>query len=239
MFWQSSLEFFGSVPDKWVNIELLPKQSLFGTYSFFFLILSLILIVLAKNANTRSFEIVFQLFFKPRKTDTRIKENWPIFGSASWFLAINFIITLAHSLFLLLQNQGIEESFVLILTSLAIAGSFFFLAFISMFTIGILTGMNKVYQAPMQLTWVLPQFIGIVFFLLNLIWVLNPFFSTTLIYIFLVFFGLLSIQRILRSAYYLLTNGVEWYYILLYLCTLEIMPLSILAWFLYNWIIIE
>jgi hypothetical protein len=236
MFWQSGFGFFGGIPDTWVDIELFPKQSLFGTYSFFFLIFSLVLIVLAKNANTRSFEIVFQLFFKSRKTNTRKKESWPIFGTASWFLAINFIITLAHSLSLLLQNLGILESFSLILISLGIASSFFFLAFISMSFIRLLTGANKVFQTPMQLTWVLPQFIGLLFFLINLIWVLNPFFSSTLTYVFLIVFLLLSLQRILRSAYFLLTNGVEWYYILLYLCTLEIMPVSILVWFLYNWI---
>jgi hypothetical protein len=103
-----------------------------------------------------------------------------------------------------------------------------------MFLIGVLTGMNKVYQIPMQLTWVLPQFIGLVLFLTNLIWVLNPAFSTILIYIFLLSFVLLSIQRILRSAFFLLIHGVEWYYILLYLCTLEIMPISILAWLQYE-----
>ncbi|MGJ8661157.1 MAG: DUF4271 domain-containing protein [Bacteroidota bacterium] len=237
MFWQSSFDFFGNTPDSWVNVQLLPKQSLFGSYSFIFLIISLILVVLAKNANTRSFEIVLQLFFKPRKSDTRIKENWPIFGSASWFLALNFIITLAHSLFLFLIHLGVNESFSLILIALGIASSFFFLAFVSMFLIGILTGMNKIYQTPMQLTWVLPQFVGLILFLTNLIWVLNPLFSSTLIYIFLSFFVLLSIQRIIRSAYYLLTHGIEWYYILLYLCTLEIMPMSILTWFLYQWIV--
>ncbi len=237
MFGQSSYDFFGNAPDNWVNVDLLTKQSLYGTYSFFFLIISLFLIVLAKNANTRSFEIVLQLFFKARKTDTRIKENWPIFGSASWFLALNFIITLAHSLFLFLIYLGIEESPALISISLGIASTFFFLAFVSMFLIGILTGTNKIYQTPMQLTWVLPQFVGLVLFLTNLIWVLNPLFSLSLIFVFLVFFVLLSVQRILRSAFYLLTHGIEWYYILLYLCTLEIMPISILAWFLYQWIV--
>jgi len=237
MFWQSSLDFFGNAPDSWVNIQLFPKQSLFGAYSFFFLITSLVLIVLAKNANTKSFEIVLQLFFRPRKTVSRIKENWPIFGTASWLLVLNFIITLAHSFFLSLLATGTEENFSLILISVGIASTFFFLAFVSMFLISILTGMNKVYQIPMQLTWVLPQFIGLVLFLTNLIWVLNPLFSNPLIYIFLVAFLLLSIQRILRSAFFLLTNGVEWYYILLYLCTLEIMPVSILAWLLYEWVV--
>jgi hypothetical protein len=237
MFWQSGMNFFGSPPTEWVDIELVPKQSLFGAYSFFFLLLSLFLVVLAKNANTKSFEIVFQLFFKPRKTDIRIKESWPVFGRASWFLAINFFITLAHSLYLLLQNQGVKESFSLIFISLGIAASFFFLAFISMFLIRLLAGMKKAYQTPMQLTWVLPQFVGLLLFIVNLIWVLNPIFSSQLIFLFLLFFALLSVQRVLRSTYFLLTNGVEWYYILLYFCTLEIMPLSILVWFLYKWIV--
>ncbi|MFA7272369.1 MAG: DUF4271 domain-containing protein [Crocinitomicaceae bacterium] len=237
MFSQIGLNFFGNTTEQWVNMTLHPKTSLFGSYSFFFLILSLLLIVLAKNANTRSFEVVFQLFFRSRKIESRIRENWPVFGTASWFLTLNFIITLAHSLFLLLQKQGITENVYLILISMTISFGFFFLAFISMFIIGTLTGLSKIYQIPMQLTWVLPQFVGLVFFLINLIWVLNPLFSDNLIYLFLLFFILLSLQRIVRSSFYLLSSRVEWYYILLYLCTLEIMPLAILVWFLYEWIV--
>lgn len=237
MFSQIGLNFFGNTTEQWVNMTLQPKTSLFGSYSFFFLILSLLLIVLAKNANTRSFEVVFQLFFRPRKIESRIRENWPVFGTASWFLALNFIITLAHSLFLLLQKQGITENVYLILISLTISFGFFFLAFLSMFLIGALTGLSKIYQVPMQLTWVLPQFVGLVFFLINLIWVLNPLFSDNLIYLFLLFFLLLNLQRILRSSFYLLNSQVEWYYILLYLCTLEIIPLAVLVWFLYEWIV--
>jgi Domain of unknown function (DUF4271) len=215
----------------WETMELSERVGNFGTFQLFFLLISLILIVLAKATNTQSYSVVFKLFFISRKAEARIKDSWSLLGSPAWFLALNFIITFAHSLYLFYsENQG--ESLFAVLLSLAIAFGFFILAFVAMALIAFLTGERIIYQTPMQTTWVLPQFVGIVFFLLNLIWVLNPEYSEYLKIGFLVFFFLLSIKRFVRSSLFLLKHKVEWYYILLYLCTLEILPLSILGWFL-------
>ncbi len=231
MFTATSGNIFGLSGTEWESMELVERVGTFGNFQLFFLLISLILIVLAKATNTQSYSVVFKLFFISRKADARIKESWPLLGSPAWFLALNFVITLAHSLYLFLsEEQG--ESFFAVLITLGISFGFFLLAFLSMALIAFLTGARTVYQTPMQSTWVLPQFVGIIFFLLNLVWVLNPAFSGYLKLAFLLFFVLLSIKRFVRSSIYLLRNGIEWYYILLYLCTLEILPLSVLGWFL-------
>lgn len=231
MFSISSGQFFGWTSPEWETMELTDKSGTFGTFQLFFLLVSLLLIIMAKAANTQSYSVVLKLFFLPRKAENRIKESWPLFSSPAWFLSLNFVITLAHSLYLTYSElEG--ESWLAMLISVAIAFGFFFLAFLSMALIAFVTGVKGIYQTPMQTTWVLPQFVGIVFFLLNLIWVLNPEFSDYLKLAFLIFFFLLHIKRVIRSSFFLLKNGIEWYYILLYLCTLEILPLSVLGWFL-------
>lgn len=230
--------FFGPTPNTWETMELASRTGNFGTFQLFFLLVSLILIILAKASNTQSYSVVFKLFFLPRKAETRIRESWPLFNSPAWFLATNFVVTFAHSIYLILaQNQ--DESIGSILIALAISFSFFFLAFLSMSLVAIVTGESSIYQTPMQATWVLPQFVGIVFFLLNLIWVLNPTFSDYLVGLLFVFFILLTIKRIWRATIFLLRRGIDWYYILLYLCTLEILPISILAWFLHKMDVIK
>ncbi len=238
MFSISEGDFFGLSSATWNTMELGTREGTFGTFQLFFLLISLILIVLAKAGNTQSYSVVLKLFFIPRKAETRIKENWPLLSSPAWLLAMNFVITFAHSIYLII-TQIQEESFLSILVALAISFGFFFLAFVSMFLVAFITGEKSIYQTPMQTTWVLPQFVGIVFFILNLIWVLNPAYSDYLIVLLILFFVLLTIKRIARATIYLLRKGIEWYYILLYLCTLEILPLSILARFLYKMDVIK
>lgn len=233
MFSISEGDFLVGSSQTWELMELNSRTGTFGVFQLFFLLISLILIILAKAGNTHSYSVVFKLFFIPRKAEVRIKESWPIFSSPALFLALNFVITFAHSIYLVIcQTQ--QESMLSILVALGISVSFFLLAFLSMSLVAFVTGVKSIYQTPMQTTWVLPQFVGLVFFSLNLIWVLNPVFSDYLILLLLIFFILLTAKRILRATVFLLKKGIEWYYILLYLCTLEILPLSILARFLYK-----
>lgn len=226
--------YFGTNDVTWQTMELGSKVGPFGAFQLFFLLVSLLLIVFAKSGNTQSFKVLLRIFFQPSKTEAQIKEGWPLLGSPAWFLALNFVITFAHSIYLIISaKQG--ESLVSIAYAFGISFGFFVLAFVAMSFVAFLTGLKSIYQVPIQTTWVLPQFVGLIFFLLNLIWVLNPSYADILVLLLMTLFFILSFKRIIRSSLFLLRKGVEWYYILLYLCTLEILPISILAWFLYVW----
>jgi len=225
-----------SLHSSWPTMDLTAREGKFGAFQLFFLLVSLILIVMAKAGNTHSYSVVLRIFFQPRKAETQIREGWPLLGSPAWLLAMNFVVTFANSIYLIISRHQ-TESVISILVSLGISFGFFALAFVAMSLVAFLTGVKSIYQVPLQTTWVLPQFVGIIFFLLNLIWVLNPEFSEYLELGLLTLFFVLSFKRIVRSSVYLLRKGIEWYYILLYLCTLEILPLSILAWFLYTWML--
>lgn len=226
--------FFGIQDATWHAMELGSKAGTFGTFQLFFLLVSLLLIVFSKAGNTQSFRVLLKIFFQPGQTESQKREGWPMLGSPAWFLAFNFVITLAHSIYLIISDkQG--ESLTSIVYALGISLGFFMLAFVAMSFVAFLTGLKSIYQVPLQTTWVLPQFVGLIFFLLNLIWVLNPSYADILVLLLFTLFFLLNFKRIIRSSLFLLRKGVEWYYILLYLCTLEILPISILAWFLYTW----
>lgn len=72
------------------------------------------------------------------------------------------------------------------------------------------------------------QFSGLCFFLFGLLWFLNPSYSVLFSKIFIAVVFLTSVVRLLKGIYASLTNGISWYYIILYFCTLEILPLFIL-----------
>jgi len=72
------------------------------------------------------------------------------------------------------------------------------------------------------------QFTGLFFFLFGMIWFLYPIYGAVFSKIFVVALILTSLIRLLKGIYASLTNGISWYYIILYFCTLEILPLFIL-----------
>lgn len=71
------------------------------------------------------------------------------------------------------------------------------------------------------------QFAGIIYFLLGLIWFLNPEIKAELFYIFVGILLTIFAVRILKGIVISLFQGISWYYIILYFCTLEILPLLV------------
>jgi hypothetical protein len=208
-------------------IELLPA---------IVLIASFVLILWTKFLRPNAFTTIFSLFSKQVNFEATLKESWNIVGVHSWLLNLNFIINLGLSGYLYVQLLKADHLIVQYpYLTFAAAFIFFFLGFITMTLAATLTGVKMIFGLPMQLAWVLPQFIGVILFILNLVWVLNPEASSLLSYVLIASLIVLSMQRLLRTSRYLLRRKIEWYYILLYLCTLETMPLLLVVWFLFDW----
>lgn len=71
------------------------------------------------------------------------------------------------------------------------------------------------------------QFSGMLLTLLGLVWFFNPQFNNELFYIFSgIYLGLIFI-RIVKGILLSLFQGIVWYYIILYFCTLEILPILV------------
>ena len=218
------------------NLVLLERNEPIEWFASAILTLCFVLILWTKSIRPQAFLTTFILFRGQVSFDATLKEAWPIAGLHSWLLNINFILNLGLSIFLYVNTKTevrILGDFPELSFPLALL--FFLLAFVTLTFIGTITGSKKVFGRPMQLTWILPQFIGLILFLFNLVWILNPEIDLYLMWMVFGLIILLSMQRIFRSTTYLLGAQVDWYYILLYLCTLEITPLLLLVWFLFDW----
>jgi hypothetical protein len=80
-------------------------------------------------------------------------------------------------------------------------------------------------------TLTLNQLVGIIFAILALFWIMNPEFNRILMIIFLLMVSVKYIIRGLKNSIVVLINGVSWYYIILYFCTLEILPLFVVCYY--------
>jgi hypothetical protein len=68
------------------------------------------------------------------------------------------------------------------------------------------------------------QALGVVYFVLTTLWILQPDYVEVIFQAAIWIFIGESIFRILKSVAVVLRQGVTWYYIILYFCTLEILP---------------
>jgi hypothetical protein len=71
-------------------------------------------------------------------------------------------------------------------------------------------------------------FSGILYLLLSLLWLLNLKFKPIFIFVFLSILLISSLIRILKGLLLAFWSGFSWYYIFLYFCTFEILPVFIL-----------
>jgi hypothetical protein len=119
-----------------------------------------------------------------------------------------------------------------ILYSLIISISFISLQIIGLWLVGIISGENKSINIPITETVILYETFGIILFFVALCWMLNPHLSVLFLKVFGGIILLEMIVRFSKCVLSVLKRGVVWYYIILYLCTLEILPLVVVYLYL-------
>jgi uncharacterized membrane protein (UPF0136 family) len=92
----------------------------------------------------------------------------------------------------------------------------------------LLTGTSGVFEEPITLKIVGAQFLGLIYFFCAVLWLFNSGQGTVFAQLALTLFFAESIFRVIKSVNLVLKRGVSWYYIILYFCTLEILPLLML-----------
>jgi uncharacterized membrane protein (UPF0136 family) len=89
----------------------------------------------------------------------------------------------------------------------------------------LLSGASGVFAGPIILKIIGAQFLGLVYFLCAVLWLFisgqGVMFAQLALFLFFAETGF----RVLKSIILVLKQGISWYYIILYLCTLEILPL--------------
>jgi hypothetical protein len=196
------------------------------------IIISFVLMTIAKFLNSSIFKSLLKLLFATKNFDQIIREEIKIGSISSVILITNYFFTASSCIFLSLYTSidlTISQLFVF---SLLLPFGLLILQSVSFWIIGLMSNEVRLLTHPINETFVIVELSGILLFLVSLIWVLNPFYSSILFQIFigLTFFGYL--YRTLKTFYCVLQRGAPWYYIILYLCTLEILPLVVIYYYI-------
>jgi hypothetical protein len=203
-------------------------------YVLLFIIVSILLIALAKLSNSKTFKILLEVNTKGATIEQYLRENMRTGSLASIALLINYYAVIFVLFFLTLKN-GYHLNLSISLTISVIAPiSLLIYDMIGIVFIGLLTGEFKRLKSILLVTITTNQITGIVLFLLALFWTLNPQFGALFFKLSVSIFLIKVLFRIIKGIYIILNNGVSLYYIILYFCTLEILPLMVLSYYFWG-----
>jgi hypothetical protein len=179
-------------------------------------------IALSKFNNSDLFRSVTKNFFRFKLLESNFNDENRIGFSASFLLNINFILSLTICFFLAFTNfvSGNEA----LIYALCFSAYLIIIQQISFRLVALLSGENMVSEEIGVLTKQIWHMAGLLFLIIALIWALNQQSTLTVSRFYFIFFLTLFVFRYIKGIFLCHKMGIKWYYLFLYLCTLEIMP---------------
>ena len=224
-------QIFGNGEFVEVPTHLLLRQNNLSHQVIPLVVLSFVIITFAKFQNQSIFNSLFKLIFANKNFEQVLKEDLKIGSSGSVALIINYFLIVSTCVFLSIDSKFDVTTGQAILISAGIPAAVFTFQIISLWLIGAITKEMKMVTTPLLETTVIIELIGFLLFFLALIWVLNPRDAHYFLLTFGVILCLGFLIRFFKSLYSVLRKGVSWYYIILYFCTLEILPFVIVYYY--------
>lgn len=203
-------------------------------YVLLFIIISILLIALAKLSNSKTFRILLEVTTKGATIEQYLRENMRTGSLASIALLINYYSVIFVLFFLALKNIYQLDLTKTLLIASCVPIALLIYEMVGIIFIGALTGEFKRIKSILLVTITTNQITGLILFLIALFWTLNPQFGDIFFKFSVGIMFLKLLIRTIKGMYIILNNGVSLYYIILYFCTLEILPLMVLSYFFWG-----
>ena len=187
-------------------------------------------IALSKFNNSDLFRSVTKNFFRFKLVESNFNNENRIGFVASILLNINFILSLTICFFLAFTNfvAGNEA----LIYALCFSAYLIIIQQISFRLVALLSGEHMVSEEIGVLTKQIWHMAGLLFLIIALIWALNQQSTLTVFRFYFIILLTLFAFRYIKGIFLCHKMGIKWYYLFLYLCTLEIMPSLLLFNFL-------
>lgn len=225
---QDFYTFFGASSDVQVPYQLGLRNQNTLWFAMIGLSLSFILLAITRLTSANLVITFGKILGKNSTISKTLKEEYSLTSLASFLLLLNFVITTTVLLYLSYLHFNIENKFDLFYIFPLIPLYFFVWPIICFNLVGFITNEQKLLKENKQNNIVITQIIGVLFSLLLLIWAFNMQWSQIFILIFNLIIVIFWVFKIFRGIIFSIENGISLYYIILYFCTLEILPLILL-----------
>ena len=209
------------------TIQLYPRENVLKNTLLVLIMVCVGFIGLSRLMSPNLFKIVFRDFWSLKFFNESFSDSEIISPAAHVLLSLNLFISLN-----ICMVAALNESFVL---DQLVSQTFFMLSVFFIFQQIGFRLISYILQEPdiaknmAVITHQIWNFLGLFIFLLGILILLNEQHTQiikTMVYIALF---LLPFTRIVKGLIYAKSNNYGWFYIILYLCTLEILPLILLG----------
>ena len=179
-------------------------------------------IALSKFNNSDLFRSITKSFFRFKLIENNFNDENRIGFAASFLLNINFILSLTICFFLAFTNfvSGNEA----LIYALCFSAYLIIIQQISFRLVALLSGEHMVSEEIGVLTKQIWHMAGLLFLIIALIWALNQQSTLAVSRFYFIILLTLFAFRYIKGIFLCHKMGIKWYYLFLYLCTLEIMP---------------
>jgi hypothetical protein len=218
------------------ELKLLERETQISTLLLCIAIFSFVLVGWSGMHTSGFLNLLVKNFFRISPKEKEFKESLKINFGATFLLFINFFIALSLCFFLVL-NEKLENGEAAILAIIS-STLFSLLQQFGYRFVLLLSGEKEVSEAITTVnrnTW---QFGGILLLLLATVWSLNSEHRELLNYCFFILLLFMLILRIIKGLFLSFKRKIRWYYFILYLCALEILPAFVffkLAFGFFQW----
>lgn len=185
---------------------------------------SFFIIALARLSSRQMVAGMVRAVYKNKQIEKIVQEEYPLKNLSSFFLVLNYLISASALLFLCISSSAPKTQPWIILLLAPIPFLVFFLPWLSLVLAGAITGEKDIVEESKLNTMVFAHFAGLVYSLILLVWTFNGQWSPIFIRIFIGVSVFIWLYRFLRGFIFAFSKGAPWYYIILYFCTLEILP---------------
>ena len=212
---------------------LSPKvNSMYGTITLL-LSIAILLITFARMSSSYFLIAITKSIYKNRSIEKISQEEMPLSALTSFCLLINFLICASCLLYLTVDlfHDTISTSTLLAIIYTPIL--FLFGPYLFLNLVEFISGEIGITKAIKLTNWAICKFLGILFSLLVLLWIFNDKNAGVFGYILLAILTVCYAYRIIRGIIFAFSKGISWYYIILYFCMFEIIPMYPL------WMLIE
>lgn len=201
-----------------------------NSYLLFISLLSLTFVAYARMSTPDAISLSWKRFWKLSRVESFGFDDEKIRPKTQSLFLGNFLVSFCLSTYLFFVSYFHSlEAF-----SLALLFVFGFLVFQSFnFRIALLLTDNwKLVSGISEINKQVWSFAGLVYLALSFLWLINGQALNLLQYGFIILFFTAYLWRLIKSWRACVQANLEWYYLILYLCTLEIFPLAFVwSWF--------
>ena len=207
-------------------IELLPREIVLKNTLLATVLVCFGFVGLSRLSCPNLFTIVYKNYFSTKTYDSTLNDSEKISPFANVMLILNLVITLNICLVSLVRSELEVESLVQLV--FFVTWIYLFFCFISHRMVALIFE-DKYFGRSLGLfTQQVFNFTGLALLVLALFTLLNDGYKEWIQYLVYVVILALPMVKIIKGVFYARLNNYKWLYIILYLCTLEILPVVLL-----------